>query len=365
MKKVVLTIVAILLFVASFVPLGCTPDGEQPKGEPKEKIITDHFTYTYTVAAKGYSVKANESAKNQTSLTVPDEIEGFPVVIVADYCFIRFDKLQSVTLSRNLVTIGSSAFANCVALESVTVPDGVRSIKDNAFKDCKALQTARLPQEMRTIGKAAFSGCLKLSSVNIPNGLLMIQDNTFQNCALKSVTIPDSVTTIGSYAFGNNQALTEVNLHTKLEKIGQYAFYNCTALEEILFPTGNALILDDYSFSFSGLKKVYLPEDIQLGTYVFQKLCWDIETETSSCEGIYYESPNGSRGINAFGYTWDNPEKGFRIYVPTGSMDYYKSENPGDESWGRCVVNVSVDNPVLAEYDIATTFPDGFPKISD
>lgn len=363
MKKFLLTVLALMMCAVCALPLGCTAPDEQPKGEPKDKIETEYFTYSYTKAAKGYSVKATEAAKSATTLTVPDEVEGWPVVMLADYCFIRFDSLKSVTLSKNLVSIGSSAFASCSSLEAVTVPESVRTIKDNAFKDCKALQTARLPQDMRSIGRAAFSGCGMLSSVNIPGGITVIPDSAFQNCALSKVTIPQSVVTLGSYAFGNNEQLTEVVLHTKLEKIGQYAFYSCTALEEILFPTGNALVLDDYAFARSGLKKVYLPEDIQLGTYVFQQLRWDEETDTSSCEAIYYESPNGSRGINAFGYTWDNPEKGFRIYVPIGSMDYYKSENPGDESWGRCVVNVSNDNPVLAEYDIATTFPDGFPKI--
>ena len=365
MKKLLIILLSIMVCTLSMGIIACSgggaAGGDEPLAPPKDKVETDLLVFTYKAAAKGYSVKGTELAKSATTIEIPNKVDGYDVTQIEDYAFTRATALTSINIPTAVATIGTSAFYGCSSLTSITIPDATKTLKTSAFEGCSSLATVKLPDEMRLWNNDVFSGCSSLKEIKIPSGLKAIPNNAFSGCGLLKVTIPETVTNIKPSAFSNNSKLAEVNLPKGLISIGDNAFYNCVSLTEILFPSAQELTINDYAFAFCGLKKVYLPSNVTLGTYVFQKLCWDEETSKSSCEGIYYESPEGDRGINAFGYTWDNPASGFRIYVPTGSLAYYQTENPGDESWTRCVVNVAT--PVLAEYDIATTFPDGFPCI--
>lgn len=220
----------------------------------------------------------------------------------------------------------------------------------------------------------AFANCKELISVTLSNSMKTVADYAFSGTAIRSITIPDGVKKIGAYAFSGCDKLAEVKLPASLSEIGTYAFSSCTSLTEILFPRNDMLKLGAYAFCFAGLTKVYIPENVILGEYTFMKLAWDDSVPNpgepsspglSGCTAIYYESPEGSLGTNAFGYTWNRPDKGFHIYVPSGSMNYYTSQGITDEAWNRCVVNsVNSNNgefKVLQEYDISEVFPDGFP----
>ncbi len=179
------------------------------------------------------------------------------------------NKLKSIGLS-NIEYIGIAAFSGCGSLQSVTIPNSVTNIGNNAFSGCKAfsgcgsLQSVTIPNSVTNIGNNAFSGCnicfficnstyfqnddvclfnkdktaivcrIK-DCVNyiIPNSVTSIGDWAFSGCdSLQSVTIPNSVTSIGDHAFRWCKSLQSVTIPNSVTKIGNYAFCGCRLLDE-------------------------------------------------------------------------------------------------------------------------------------
>lgn len=94
----------------------------------------------------------------------------------------------------------------------------------------------------------------------------------FEGCEiLKTVSLPDSLETIGEKAFKNCIALESINMPYTMEKIGSYAFYGCSSLESIVIPKGGVSRLGDYTFAdCAGLTSVTIPENItSMSPYTF------------------------------------------------------------------------------------------------
>lgn len=373
MKKPALLLLAVLMALTfAFAFAGC----KQDRPEAQDVFETENFVFTLnkTAVSDVYTVKPTEKGKSQEKLTIPGDIYGYRVTTVEQRAFKGETALKELTLSPGITMIEGEAFSGCKSLTSLTLPDTLVSIKANAFEDCEALQRVDIPSSVRAMEAYAFANCKELISVTLSNSMKTVADYAFSGTAIRSITIPDGVKKIGAYAFSGCDKLAEVKLPASLSEIGTYAFSSCTSLTEILFPRNDMLKLGAYAFCFAGLTKVYIPENVILGEYTFMKLAWDDSVPNpgepsspglSGCTAIYYESPEGSLGTNAFGYTWNRPDKGFHIYVPSGSMNYYTSQGITDEAWNRCVVNsVNSNNgefKVLQEYDISEVFPDGFP----
>ena len=133
-----------------------------------------------------------------------------PITRIGDYAFYFCRSLTSVTIPDSVTTIGESAFDKCDSLTSVTIPDSVTTIESSAFSWCTSLTSVTIPDSVTTIGKIAFWRCNSLTSVTIGNGVTTIGEGAFLYCtSLTSVTIPDSVTTIGKIAFWRCTSLKE------------------------------------------------------------------------------------------------------------------------------------------------------------
>ena len=131
--------------------------------------------------------------------------------------------------------------------EGVITFDGdVTSIGDNAFYDyydyvyyCNDLTSITIPDSVTSIGEYAFCCCEALTSVTIGNGVTSIGDYAFFGCkALTSVVIGNSVTSIGDYAFEDCDALTSITIPDCVTWIGDYAFFDCDLLESVTFGDG-------------------------------------------------------------------------------------------------------------------------------
>ena len=114
----------------------------------------------------------------------------------------------------------------------------VTEIADYAFYYNK-LWSVSLPETLTTIGNNAFTWCQNLKSVSLPEAVTTIGKGAFASCgSLTSVTLPTTLTEIGDYAFSYCTCLPSITLPETLTAIGSYAFEGCKGLTEINLPDG-------------------------------------------------------------------------------------------------------------------------------
>ena len=232
-----------------------------------------------------------------TTANIPALVEynsvTYSVTSIGGYAFFSCTSLTSVTIGNSVTSIGDQAFRGCTGLTSVTIPNSVTSIGDAAFCDCSGLTSINvvddnpnyiskdgvlfdkqqttliqypggkqgayvIPNSVTSIGDFAFYGCTGLTSVTIPNSVTSIGMGAFMNCtALTSVTIPNSVTSIGSSAFSGCTGLTSIEIPNSVTSIGELVFTGCDGLTSLklsamlevnIYSNYNMLIAGSYYF---------------------------------------------------------------------------------------------------------------------
>ena len=135
----------------------------------------------------------------------------------------------AVTITGGCLPNGSPMIPDTIAGRKVT------RIGDGAFIGCPAaLFSITIPDSVTSIGIEAFSRYPNLTSVTLGNSVTTIGDRAFSNCrSLSSITIPDSVTNIGREAFSGCTKLTRVTISENVTSIGEGAFSRCTSLAAI------------------------------------------------------------------------------------------------------------------------------------
>ena len=104
----------------------------------------------------------------------------------------------------------------------------------------------------KSIEYNTFHGCSGLTSVTIPNSVTRIESYAFSSCSgLTSITIPNSVTSIGEYAFSNCSGLTSITIPNSVTSIGEKAFAKCSYLENVYCYAEKIRYADDDIFSDS------------------------------------------------------------------------------------------------------------------
>jgi len=112
----------------------------------------------------------------------------------------------------------------------------VTSIASSAFKD-KSIRSVTIPDCVTSIGSSAFYHCTALTSISLPKNITNIPPWMFGECtALESIVIPDNVTTIGDYAFYKCGSIENVKFPSKIVSIGMDSFDTCTSLKIIDIP---------------------------------------------------------------------------------------------------------------------------------
>lgn len=238
--------------------------------------------YAFTLHQDGDDAYYSVSGKNK-NLTAIDNIPSFindiPIKVIDDRGFSEYTNLTSINLPNTVTSIGNSAFYGCIGLTSITLPDSVTSIGESAFSKCIYMTSVVIPSSVTKIGKNAFlyspivnatmpinavssivKECLETLEIN---GGESIPDSMFRFCIwLTSVTISDSVTSIGNNAFYGCRGLVSITLGSGLTNIGDYAFQSCYDLIEVYNKSSLNIVAGSRDFGWIGYyaKNIYSQE---------------------------------------------------------------------------------------------------------
>ena len=202
------------------------------------------------------------------SLTIPDS-----VVEIGERAFYQCENLNgTLTLGRSLRTIGKEAFYWCAFTGSLTIPEGVAEIADGAFSSLHQFNrdgmfngTLTLPSTLKTIGAEAFAYTDFSGELLIPDGVTSIGANAFAKCDGfgGTLSLPDSVKTVGESAFYLCKGFTGLKLSASLTKIEERSFAHMYGLKtEVVIPEGVTEI-GEGAFSCSYMPSVRLPSTLK------------------------------------------------------------------------------------------------------
>lgn len=168
---------------------------------------------------------------------------------IQSYAFSECTSLTSVKFPSSLRQIYGNAFSETPALQAVTFNDGLDGIGGSAFSN-SGLTTVTLPNSLTYLGSSAFSSCKDLASISIGTGITEIPYNCFTGCnALTSVDLPEHVTSIGGSAYSYCNGLVSITLPSSIQAVGASAFASCSNLEEVVIPD-NVTTLGEKAFQY-------------------------------------------------------------------------------------------------------------------
>ncbi len=201
--------------------------------------------------------------------------------------FMRCTSLKSVDIPDSVTSIGSYAFYTCSSLESVDLPEGIPSINTYAFCSCSSLKSIDIPDSVTSIGSKAFYGCASLESIDFSSGITTVGSEAFRGCsslnelnisdigAWSQINFPDSYAQPLYYAsdlYLNGELVTVLDIPDSVTSIGNYAFSSCTTPDSVTIPDSVTSIGTNAFLGCSGLNDVHITDleawcNISFSTY--------------------------------------------------------------------------------------------------
>ena len=274
---------------------------------------------------------------------------------------------ESGDLPENLVI--PSTLKGCPVTSLYNTNGNRRNIfaKSDYTSDRK-IKKITIPDSVTSIGSYAFYYCTALINVIIPDSVTSIGSYAFYNCtSLMNVTIPDSVTSIGSYAFYSCTSLMNVTIPDSVTSIGSYAFSGCTSLTNIVIPDSVTSIESYVFYNCTALTNVTIPDSVtSIGSYAFYG-CTSLASIVipDSVTSIENEAFNGCTlltnitiparvtniGNNAFGRC-SNLEI---IYVDKSNIKYSSRDGILFDKYKLTIIKYPQNKKDTTEYNIPKT----------
>ncbi len=240
------------------------------------------------------------------TVTIPASVNGFRVVGVGKYAFYNCYKLTEVVLPDDVLFLKYDAFYGCSQLTKINMPNSLETIASYAFEYCSALQSLVIPEAVSSIEENAFKGCSGLKSIQVASGNLYYDSrngcnaiiNTSTNALVagcRNTVIPNTVTSILSNAFYRNQFVS-IDIPNSVTSLGNYAFAECGSLTAVTFPESLTTIGDNV-FSYCNFESVVIPASVSsIGTNPFIN-CKFLTSIVVSPENTTFDSRNNCNAI--------------------------------------------------------------------
>lgn len=226
-----------------------------------KKQPSEGLEYAWDEATGGYLVTGSGTCRD-THLVIPDTYLEEQVTGIGDFAFAYCTELESVTLLSG--TVGMYAFRSCTGLVEVDLGQGAQ-IAAGAFYGCTALQTLTVPETVTSIGGSAFAGCTALSSISLPESVQSIGGYAFYRTAyyLEESNWDEGVLYIGNCLIRANDDLSGAyTIREGTVCIADGAFQNCAELTKVTLPDS---VISIGLFSFSDCQSL---TDLVVGTGV-------------------------------------------------------------------------------------------------
>lgn len=258
-------------------------------GKLIESSQFEYFESNNEITITGYT-------GSELDVVIPDEIGGYPVTAIAEKAFQLNKTVRSFTIGSKIRSIGSCAFARCASLTNIYVDranpyyqsiDGVLYSGDGktllSYPTAKAYSSYPVASGTETIGEYAFFHS-KVQTVFLPDTVSTIGDYAFYYASeLSSINFPTALTSIGDYAFFACQSLTAVDIPATITQIGPSAWAACTSLPAItvaaenpnytavdgVLYTKDMTVLKVYPFAKSGVTFTVPDSVVELEAYAF------------------------------------------------------------------------------------------------
>jgi hypothetical protein len=249
-------------------------------------VVEAQFNYTIN---GGTITITRYTGPSGMGVVIPDTINvggvDLPVTGIAGEAIQPQDNVTCIMIGTNLTSIGYRAFDYCYSLLSISVNplNSVYCSVDYVLFDKNQttliVYPARLPR----------------TSYTIPNSVTSIGDYAFCNSAiLTTISIPDSVTSIGYQAFDTCTGLSTITIPNSVTNIGNEAFQNCTSLTSLAIPSSASISIGASAFSgCTKLISITIPESVtSIGDWAF--------VSCVSLTGVYCRGNAPSVGNDVF-----------------------------------------------------------------
>ncbi|MBE6130110.1 MAG: leucine-rich repeat domain-containing protein [Erysipelotrichaceae bacterium] len=368
--------------------------------------IGDKETATLPLDVNGNPYKIY-NFKGLKNVIIPDGI-----TVIDDDAFYECQTLSSITIPNSVISIGASAFESCINLLSITIPSSVTSIGADAFNDCECEiiwdnptienigycafngykgKNIVIPQTVKTIDSYAFYNLYNVVNVyylgtieswnnivfntNTANPMCSAEHFFMKNTQnewfeLIEIKLPNTITSIGAYAFSGFENLDSITIPSSVTSIGSGAFNDCVC--KIIWDNPTIETIGSSAFKSYKGTSITIPSSVTtINSYAFEnatcEILWDnptIETIGSSAFEYYrgtsitIPSSVTSIGSSAFSNVtceilWDNPTietigssafanyKGNSITIPSSVT------NIGSSAFYGCECEIIWDNPTI------------------